>query len=68
MTFMKKISMFLCKYKYIETVPLTIFDTVQIVKKSWKRIGCALTQVISFKQIYRLMKKKENLLSKDPLK
>jgi hypothetical protein len=30
MTLMKKISIFLCKYKYKETVPLTIYDTMQI--------------------------------------
>jgi hypothetical protein len=40
---MKKISMFLCKYKYKETVPLTIYDTMQIETNHGERIGCALS-------------------------
>lgn len=45
MTFMKKISMLLCKYKYKETVPLTIFDTIQIKKITEKNRMCSLIQV-----------------------
>ena len=33
---MEKISMLLCKYKYKETVPLTIFDPMQIKRNHGK--------------------------------